>query len=363
MQNVKWDDCKHPYPSEGGNCTPDAFPGGHNYTHSVDETMKTALVTGTIDYNCGALYKTNLFSSLQRGAVSHEDVDRAAGRIFTTQIELGMFDPMDGQQYVKLGPEVVDSNDSRKIALRAAQESLVLLKNDPAMLPLSRTNRVAFLGPHANSTQALLSNYHGQNSLVNTNSPLQVALRDGYDVTYHYGCKICDFPYGTSPGFPNLPCPTNHSDERGGIGEAAAVAMLADAAVLFVGLDQTSEAENFDRQSIALPSNQVDLISAVLRVQPRTIVVLIHGGPVSSLMLKNEVPSVIDAFYPGELGGVAIVDALFGRVSPAGKLPSTIYYENFVSRDIRTTDLRINGGITHRWYSGPVLYPFGHGLS
>lgn len=363
MQNVKWDSCAHPYPSEGGHCTPDPFPGGHNYTHTVDETVRAALVTGTIDYNCGALYKTNLYSSLQRGAVSDADVDTAFGRILTTQIELGMLDPMEDQPYVRIGPESVDSNASRAVALRAAHESLVLLKNDNRLLPFRRGTRVAFIGPHANSTTALLSNYYGQNTLVNTNSPLQAAVREGHDVTYHYGCNICDYPYGTSPGFPNLPCPTDHADERRGIGEAASVAMVAEAAVIFVGLDQTSEAENFDRQSIALPDNQAALISAVLRVQPNTVVVLIHGGPVSSPLLKHGVPAVIDAFYPGELGGPAIVDTLFGRYVPAGKLPATVYHDNFTSRDIRITDLRANGGITHRWFTGPVLYHFGHGLS
>ena len=101
---------------------------------------------------------------------------------------------------MKIGPEVVDSNASRAIALQAARESLVLLKNDGNILPLTSTMRVAFIGPHANSTEALLSNYHGENHLVRTNSPLAAAESRGINVTYHYGCNICDFPYGKNPG-------------------------------------------------------------------------------------------------------------------------------------------------------------------
>ena len=83
----------------------------------------------------------------------------------------------------------------------------VLLKNEGSLLPLKKGAKLAFIGPHANSTQALLSNYHGSNSLVDSHSPLQAARAAGLSVTHAMGCNICDFPYGTSPGFPNMPCP------------------------------------------------------------------------------------------------------------------------------------------------------------
>lgn len=203
MQDVKWDNCKEPYPSQGGNCTPDRFPGGHNYTPgSVDATMHAALVEGGIDYNCGPLYKTNLYSVLQRGGVSHADIDQAAGRIYSTMIKLGMLDPMEGQAYTTIPPEAVDSAASRAAALNAAEESMVLLKNEGSLLPLRvPTVKVAFIGPHANSTQALLSNYHGTNTLVDSHSPLQSAIAAGMQVTYAKGCNICDV---VPAGFPNM---------------------------------------------------------------------------------------------------------------------------------------------------------------
>ena len=135
------------------------------------------------------------------------------------------------------------------------------------------------------------------------------------------------------------------------------------AQVVFVGLDQTSAGENFDRNELTLPGVQEELVGRVLAAQPRTVVVLIAGSSISSEL--RGLPAVMHAFFPGELGGDAIVDALTGAkdAAPAGKMPVTTYHSNFTTRDIRITDLRAAGGITYRHFKGPVLYPFGHGLS
>lgn len=118
-----------------------------------------------------------------------------------------MLDPPEDQHYQTWGPEMVDTADSRALSRRAAQEGLVLLKNDPPVeasgtqshaggpiLPLKKGLKLAFIGPHANSTQSLLSNYHGSNQLVNSHSPLLAAIAAGLTVTYSKGCNICDFP-------------------------------------------------------------------------------------------------------------------------------------------------------------------------
>jgi hypothetical protein len=134
-------------------------------------------------------------------------------------------------------------------------------------------------------------------------------------------------------------------------------------AVVFVGLDQTSEAENFDRNDMLLPGVQEDLVKEVLAVQPRTVVVFINGGSISSQWIADNVPAILEAFYGGELGGAAIVGALNGSFSPAGKMPVTVYFNNFTARDIRDVDLSADGGITHKYFDGNVIYPFGWGLS
>ena len=104
----------------------------------------------------------------------------------------------------------------------------------------------------------------------------------------------------------------------------------------------------------------MQLIKEVVAAQPKTVIVLIHGGCIA---LPDEtlasVPSLLDAFYPGELGGLAVVNALVGRYNPGGKLPYTNYFANFTQRDIRVTDLAADGGVTYRWFQHPVQFPFG----
>lgn len=102
---------------------------------------------------------------------------------------------------------------------------------------------------------------------------------------------------------------------------------------------------------------------AVLAANPRTVVVLLNGGPVASLAVADGVPAILEAFYPGQLGGDAIVDTLLGSNNPAGKLPYTGYHANVTVRDIRDVDLRSAGGITHQFFNGSVLFPYGAGLS
>jgi hypothetical protein len=181
------------------------------------------------------------------------------------------------------------------------------------------------------------------------------------NVLYARGCNICD---DVPPGFPNMPCEPGHATDSSGIPAAVDAASAASAAVVFVGLDQTSEAENFDRNNLTLPGVQKELVQSVLAAQPNTVVVLVNGGPVSSEWIASNVPAVVEAFYPGELGGDAIVDVLVGDYNPGGKMPYTVYPENFTdSRDIRDMDLSSNDGVTVGWHTGDVIYPFGWGLS
>jgi len=327
MQNVRWENCPYPLPSDGGSCIPEPFRGGHNYTHSVDDTIRASLVEGGIDLNCGPLYNTNLYSSYLKGAVSSADIDRAARRIFRIMILLGMLDPQQEQKLVTdIGPNDIDSEIHRHLALRAAQKSLVLLKNQNQLLPLAPNTSVAFIGPHANSSQSMLSNYFGDNILVNEWTPYMAALKSNHfsKVSYALGAHICDYDYGQNPGFPNMPCDRAEGRNLTLINEAIKKAQQADVVVMFLGSDQTTEAENFDRNSLDLPGNgsQQALIDAITKVNPNIVVVLIHGGPMA--FDHSKVPAILDAFFPGELGGKAIVDAITGEYNPGKSVPNSI---------------------------------------
>lgn len=368
MQDAKWDSCPGPYPPL--NCVPDSFPG-HNYTTTAAGTALAAFEAGT-DVNCGPFYKMWLDYLVTNGSVPVSYIDTALTRVYTTAVRLGLLDGSDASSsnpFSNIPSSVIDSQAHRDLALKAAREGIVLLQNNAGssgtpILPLANAGaglKIAFIGPHANSTQAFLSSYHGSNTLVDSHSPLMVAQSRGLNVAYSSGCNICDI---VPPGFPNMPCPPGKANDTSAIPAAVAAAQAADVAVLFIGSDQTTEAENFDRNGVVLTGVQEQLVQSVLAAQPNTIIVFISGGPVSSIWIKENVPSVLYSFYPGELGGDALVDVLTGAYNPSGKLPVTVYHSNITDlRDMRDMDLTANGGITHIYHSGPVVYPFGWGLS
>jgi len=158
--------------------------------------------------------------------------------------------------------------------------------------------------------------------------------------------------------------------DTSGFAAATALAAKADVAIVFVGLHpgqgggDAREDEGWDRTNISLPGVQSQLIQAVFAVNKKTVVVLIHGGPLGIDWEKANVPAIVDAFYPGSMGGDAIARILAGDVSPSGRLPVTVYPANFITaRDIWDMNLRDKGGITYRYYTGQPLFEFGFGLS
>ena len=223
-------------------------------------------------------------------------MDKAAVRLFSHSFWLGMYDP--DVEYRSWGPSYVDTPEHREMALEAARKSIVLLKNDRNVLPF-KGKTLAVIGPHANSTLDLLSNYHGDNTLVDSHSPL-LALQKRVTVAY-------------APGLPSLT-----STDTSGFAHATDAAKQSDAAVVFVGINQDQESEGRDRTVLTLPGAQEQLVQAVLTANPNTILVLINGGPIAIDQLKGAVPAIVEAWYPGQLGGDAVADVLLGTVSPAG---------------------------------------------
>lgn len=321
---------------------------GHHYTNNSDSTCRAGVLGGT-DLNCGSFYGQNLLKAVQSGAVPEEAVNTAITRIYKAFIRLGGIDPPDLISYKRLGPSDVDTEASRQLAYEAARQLIVLLKNDDGILPLdpSKLSMAAVVGPHGNATQDMLSNYHGTNTLVNSHSPYQAlvnALGDG-KVKYSVGCNIAD-------------------NDTSKIADAVNLVKSSDVALVFVGLDQTQEREGHDRTILDLPGVQLQLIQSVVGTGKPTVVVLINGGPLAIEWVKDNVHAIVEAFYPGEMGGDAISDILLGKISPGGRLPYTIYPADFAQkRSMIDMGLRSNGGITYRYYTGSPLWEFGFGMS
>jgi beta-glucosidase len=239
----------------------------------------------------------------------------------------------------------MESNDHADLALRAARESIVLLKND-SLLPLSRSSihSIAVLGPHGNDVT--LGGYSGQPyHTVSALAGIRTKFADLPEVRV-------SFEPGASVSGPK---------DEAAIDAAAVLAANSDVAIVFVGTDLGVLSEEHDRPDWSLPGAQGDLISAVVAVNPRTVVVLVTAGPLAVDSARARVPAIVATFYNGQEQGTAIADVLFGDVNPGGKLTTTWYTGNATLPPIGDYDLR--KGRTYLYYDGVPLFPFGHGLS
>jgi len=279
--------------------------------------------------------------------VKESDIDVAVRRVIRHFIGLGRLDPKEQVSYQNYGPELVDTQAARDLALHAAHEAIVLLQNPSHILPLDPAviQHVALIGPNSNATDTLLSNYHGDNRVVGDHSIQKAMSRLIPNVMFSFGC--------------NVGC-----NSTAGFADAVNTAKKAQVAIVVLGIDQNIEQEGLDRDTLTLPGHQEELIEAIVNTGVPTILVLVNGGPLAlpNWLLASKVP-IVEAFYPGEIGGDAVVDIIFGRVSPSGRLPYTVYPANFITRSYFDMDMRSNGGVTYMWYTGTPLWTFGWGLS
>eukprot|EP00301_Raphidiophrys_heterophryoidea_P027560 c9709_g2_i1.p1 GENE.c9709_g2_i1~~c9709_g2_i1.p1 ORF type:complete len:924 (+),score=247.23 c9709_g2_i1:172-2943(+) len=310
-------------------------------------------VSGGCDLSCGNEYSQSIEAAVNSSLLTQAAVDQALVRILDILFRWGFLD--NNVTYTDInryGPAQVDTPGHRQLALEAAQQGMVLLKNDNKLLPLHPAATVAVIGPHFNATDDMLSIYRGTAPFYST--PLQALSDRGHVVAAVQGCdteclSTVDFP------------------------EAVAAAGQADVAIVLVGLtpgqmkndsSDAREDEGWDRQFLTLPGSQEELIRQVVAANPNTVVVLIHGGPLAIEWTKANVPAIVDAHFPGENGGAAIASILYGDVSPAGRLTTTVYPADFIEkRPISDQSLRDNGGITYMHYTGTPLWEFGFGLS
>jgi beta-glucosidase len=466
----------------------------HKVVDTPAEAAALAVKAGC-DLNCGTTYPA-LLEAVKLGLIDEETIDRSVRRLFTARFLLGMFDPPEQVHYAQIPYEVVNSPGHRELALQAARESIVLLKNEGNLLPLSKeVNSIAVIGPIANDLNVLLGNYNG--TPVQAVTPLEGIRRKvsaGTRVYYAQGCDVAkgvptlsvipstclrpadgnagvmgltgeyyasrmfegeplftrtdaaiDFQWGresrafagTIPagvrwsGFLIPPLdgiyrlgfdagigarlylddklivektawnqtvnvaeveleagriyairfesPVSHNGASrllwsmpgaDHLAEALRVAGKADVIVLVLGLTPTVEGEEIaieiegfrggDRTEIGLPAPQEELLRKVCALGKPTVLVLMGGSALAVTWAAENVPAILEAWYPGQAGGDAIADVLFGDYNPAGRLPVTFYRS---TEDLPPfTDYRM-AGRTYRYFRGEPLFPFGYGLS
>jgi beta-glucosidase len=241
------------------------------------------------------------------------------------------------------------------LALRAAHESIVLLKNADNFLPLAKDPKtIAIIGPNADNEKVLWGNYNGVPS--KTITPLEgirAAVSPQTEVLYARGCSVL-------------------RQDTSGYAEAIAAAARADVVIFVGGLSQAIEGEEGqqegvtggtsqgDRTDIDLPTVQENLLKEIYATGKPVVLVLIGGSAVAVNWADEHLPAILDAWYPGQAGGKAIADVLFGDYNPAGRLPVTFYHSVADIPPFEDYDMQ---GRTYRYFRGKPLYAFGHGLS
>jgi beta-glucosidase len=462
-----------------------AMVWGHHVKPADQDAVVAGLHAGC-DLECGTAYRDKIVPAVKSGAVSEAEVDRALGRVLAARFRLGMFDPPARNPYASIPMSVVDSPEHRSLALTAARESLVLLKND-GILPLdpAKTKKLALIGPAAGAFLHGSSGYHGNNDHLITPRDGIVRRAGAMTVSWVPGTILpsgrgvsttivpekllrtpdgkpglrgeyfsnrnlsgapaltrvdssVDFSWGNGSPATGLPSDdfsvrwtgqwrpekgghylisvtgddgyrlsldgkrivedwTEHAPraraavmtleagraydlvleyyERGGGAEAhfsygfvenieddaVQAARKADAVVFVAGVDELAADEEKDFPSLALPDDQSKLLDAVLKANPRTVLVLQTGNPLVLTAREKSARAILQAWYAGQDTGTAIAEVLFGDTNPSGKLPITFYASLAQLPPMEDYDVR--KGRTYMYLSSEPAFPFGHGLS
>ena len=474
------------------------FFSGHNVAKTPAEAATLAVKAGC-DLECGCAYGA-LLEAVEQQLVDEATIDQSIQRLFTARFRLGMFDPPEHVPYTQIPFEANDSPEHRTLALRAAHESIVLLKNSQGVLPLSReVKSIAVMGPNADDLAVLLGNYNGTPSKAVT--PLDGIRKKVSPSTTVYAARGCDIapgvpmlrvispeylrPSSADPGRRGLtaayyanpawegepalvrvdPCVDflwQHASPLGGLPtdrfsvrwmgwlvapvsgthtlavkgcsgyrlcldgrqvlpfkrdehhaftqtgdialeagrlynlqldlvndgrdpqvqllwsvpaheaatQALEAAQAADVVVMVMGLAPSLEGEEMkvnvegfaggDRTDIALPRSQEELLEQIHALGKPMVLVLLNGSAVAVNWANENVPAIVEAWYPGEEGGTAIADVLFGDYNPGGRLPVTFYKSVDQLPPFTDYDMARR---TYRFMTERPLYPFGHGLS
>ncbi len=324
----------------------------HHAAPSAEAAAAAALRAGT-DLDCGRAYAA-LGPALASGLVSEADLDRALVRLFTARFRLGLLDEAVPTPWSAFGEETVDSPAHRQLARAAAARAVVLLANRNATLPLGPgARRIAVVGPTADDAEVLLANYHGTPSHA-------VTLLEGIRAAARARAATVRYARGATLA--------GGGRSSAQLREAVAVARKSDVVVAVVGLDPRLEGEEHDsalnpagdRRDLGLPGSQERLVEALVATGKPVIVVLTGGGALAVPFAAAHAAALLDAWYPGEEGGNAVADVLFGAVDPAGRLPITFYRS--IADLPPFADYAMHGR-TYRYLTAEPLYRFGDGLS
>jgi beta-glucosidase len=330
----------------------------HKFAGSSEAAAADAVKAGD-DLCCGTDYNS-LTRAVKAGLISETEIDTAVSRLFEARFRLGLFDPPEKVPFARIPISENDTPEHEALALQAARESIVLLKNE-GVLPLNRAKirRIAVIGANANSVPILLGNYNGAPSHPMTIlAGIKAAAGTNCEVLYDPGCPLALHTNAT----------VEISAEKWK--NTIATAWSSDVVIYVGGISPQLEGEEMrvnydgfsggDRTRIELPSQQTELLKALSASGKPVVFVNCSGSAIAMPWAAENLPAIVQAWYPGEQGGWAVADVLFGDANPAGRLPVTFYRS---TADLPAFENYAMSNRTYRYFSGQPEFAFGHGLS
>ncbi len=343
---------------DGGAVT-DIFKN-HKIVNSLEEAVAMAINVGCDiinPMNLTTLAKTKRYrkaieNAVNRGLTTEEIINRNLKRTLTARFKLGMFDPPEEVPYTKIPYSVVNCKKNQELSLKTARESIVLLKNENNLLPLSKDLKsIAVIGPNANNPEAFyyIHYYPGKYNVITPLERIKTKVSSKTEVHYAKGCDLTE---------------CSEFD----LNQAIEIANKAEVIIMVLGITGRLEGEEGyvlgpekgDRTDLNLPLVQEELLKKLNETGKPIVLVLTSGSALSVNYAKENIPAIIEAWYGGEKAGLALADIIFGDYNPAGRLPITFYKSldqlpNFQDYSMENR--------TYRYMKKEPLFPFGHGLS
>ncbi|WP_308991266.1 glycoside hydrolase family 3 C-terminal domain-containing protein [Mariniflexile litorale] len=330
--------------------------GGHGVVKTEAEAAALAVKSG-VSLNCGGTY-FSLIDAVKEGLITEKEIDKQLAILLKTRFKLGLFDPKGSNPYDNINLDVVNSEAHRALSKEVAQKSIVLLKNN-GILPLKNDLSKYFItGPNAASVEILLGNYYGINSnMVTILEGISKAIQPTSQLQFRLGAML------NKPSINPINYATGHAGN-------------SDVTIVVLGVSSQLEGEEGDsidsntagdRLDYDLPKNQIDYLTDLRKTADKNpndkkpIITIITGGsPINLAEVEALSDAVLFVWYPGEEGGTAVADILFGNVSPSGRVPIT--FPKSLDQLPAFNDYAMKGR-TYKYMNVDPLYPFGFGLS
>jgi beta-glucosidase len=335
----------------------DDFYKTHKLFPDAESSATDAVLHGT-DVECGNRTYKSLIKAVQEGKLSEKDIDVSLKRLFTIRFRLGMFDPISMVKYAQIPLTNLESQAHKKLALKMARESIVLLRNAPFsgqknnLLPLSKhLKNIAVLGPNADNANTQLGNYNGHPSEVTT---VLAGIKSKVPDANVFFSRATDFVSTEQPDFSKLIDSLKNED---------VIIYVGGISPRLEGEEMKVHTPGFsggDRTSIDLPSVQTEFLKALKATGKPVVFILMTGSALAIPWEQQNIPAIVNAWYGGEAAGDAVADMLFGDYSPSGRLPVTFYNSD---ADLPPFDDYSMQNRTYRYFKGTPLYPFGFGLN